>query len=133
MTPCIEEARRLLRLAERDYRTFLILRGHPNAELEPTCFHAQQAAEKALKAALIARSTDFRRTHDLEELANLLADLGVALPFTSREFRRLNPFAVELRYGDGGAVLITPEEAERMVRETLAWTSEFIVERQSQT
>jgi HEPN domain-containing protein len=54
MTAFIEEAQHLLRLAERDYETFAILRAHPNAKLAPTCFHAQQAVEKALKAVLIA-------------------------------------------------------------------------------
>ena len=56
MTPFIDEAQRLLRLAERDYETFSILRAHPHAKLAPTCFHAQQAVEKAMKAALRARS-----------------------------------------------------------------------------
>ena len=65
--------------------------------MAPTCFRAQQAVEKALKAVLTIKHIDFRRTHDLEELVNLLADIGIASPFTPREFRRLNPFAVEFR------------------------------------
>jgi HEPN domain-containing protein len=85
MTPFIEEARRLLRIAGRDYQTFTILRNHPEAELTPTCFHAQQAVEKALKAVLTIKHIDFRRTHDLEELANLLADVDIALRFPPRE------------------------------------------------
>ena len=97
MTPFVDEAKRLLRIAGRDYQTFTILRNHPEAELAPICFHAQQAVEKALKAVLTIKHIDFRRTHDLEELANLLADIDIASPFTPREFRRLNPFAVELR------------------------------------
>jgi hypothetical protein len=35
MTPFIDEAQRLLRLAERDYETFSILRAHPHAKLAP--------------------------------------------------------------------------------------------------
>ena len=91
MTPFIDEAKRLLRIAGRDYETFTILRNHPEAELAPTCFHAQQAVEKALKAVLAIKHIDFRRTYDLEELANVLADIGIASPFAPREFRRLNP------------------------------------------
>jgi hypothetical protein len=41
MTPCIEEAHRLLRIAERDYQTFGILRDHPDSPLVSTCFHAR--------------------------------------------------------------------------------------------
>ncbi len=36
------------------------------------CFHAQQAAEKSLKAMLVAQGIDFPRTHALEVLVDLL-------------------------------------------------------------
>ena len=32
---------------------------------ETLCFHAQQAAEKAIKAVLVAEGADLPRTHDL--------------------------------------------------------------------
>jgi len=86
--------------------TFAILRSHLDAELAPTCFHAQQAVEKALKALLTINQVDFRRTHDLEELATLVADVGLALPCAAREFRRLNPFAVDFRYDDKAIALM---------------------------
>lgn len=44
MTPCIEEAHRLLRLAERDLHIFHILASHPDAALSAICFHAQQSS-----------------------------------------------------------------------------------------
>jgi HEPN domain-containing protein len=128
MTPFIEEARRLLRIADRDYQTFKILRNHPEAELAPTCFHAQQAVEKALKAVLTVKQIDFRRTHDLEELANLLDDIGMAIPFTPREFRRLNPFAIEFRYDDESIALITRDEVDRLTQCTLTWATEIVSE-----
>ncbi|MGH8654298.1 MAG: HEPN domain-containing protein [Gammaproteobacteria bacterium] len=128
MTPFIDEAKRLLRIAGRDYQTFTILRNHAEAELAPTCFHAQQAVEKALKAVLTIRRIDFRRTHDLEELAHLLADIGIALPFAPREFRRLNPFAVEFRYDDESIALITRDEADHLTQRTLAWAAEIVSE-----
>jgi HEPN domain-containing protein len=81
MTPFIDEAKRLLRIAGRDYQTFTILRNHPEAELAPTCFHAQQAVEKALKAVLTIKHIDFRCTQDLEELATCSPIL--ALPHLS--------------------------------------------------
>ena len=126
MTPFIDEAKRLLRIAGRDYQAFTILHNHPEAELAPTCFHAQQAVEKALKAVLTIQQIDFRRTHDLEELANLLADIGVALPFSPREFRRLNPFAVEFRYDDEGIALLTREEAGQLAQGTPAWAGAIV-------
>lgn len=35
---------------------------------EDLCFHAQQAAEKALKAIYVGRGWRFRYVHDLDEL-----------------------------------------------------------------
>jgi len=39
--------------------------------LESLCFHAQQAAEKALKAVLVQRRILFPKSHDLERLMDL--------------------------------------------------------------
>jgi HEPN domain-containing protein len=61
------------------------------------CFHAQQCAEKYLKALLTFHSIRFPKTHDLSELALLLkerADLDVTLP----DLAGLGGYAVEARY-----------------------------------
>jgi len=128
MTPYIEEAQRLLRLAERDYQTFSILRDHPDAKLAPTCFHAQQAVEKALKAALTAKQVYFRYTHDLEELFKLLVDAALSPPRGIDDLRRLSPFAVELRYDDQLIALLTREEADLIATETLRWAQKLVAE-----
>lgn len=85
MTPFIEEAQRLLRLARRDYQTCAMSRSHPEAQIAPICFHAQQCVEKSLKAATTANQVYFRYTHDLGELTNLLTGAGIAPPFTTGE------------------------------------------------
>lgn len=126
MTPFIEEARRLLRIAERDYQTFAILRSHPDSPLASTCFHAQQCVEKALKAVLSAQQVFFRRTHDLEEITNLLTEAGLTPPFSIDDYRRLSPYAVEMRYDDQVIPLLTLEEAVEMAARTLAWASDAI-------
>ena len=61
-------------------------------------FHAQQAAEKMLKALLVAKNIHYRRTHDLRELIDLLRDNGIEFPESLMEIRTLSPFAVEFRY-----------------------------------
>ena len=43
----------------------------PGAYLEDMCFDAQQAAEKAIKAVMIARNIDFPYVHDLASLLSL--------------------------------------------------------------
>ncbi len=61
-------------------------------------FHAQQAAEKMLKAALAASGVEFPFTHRLADLLDLLSDGGVSLPDRFDEVRFLTPYAVDFRY-----------------------------------
>jgi HEPN domain-containing protein len=125
MTPFIEEAERLLRLARRDHQTCAILGSHPEAQIAPICFHAQQCVEKALKAVMTANQVYFRYTHDLGELTNLLAGASITSPFTAGELQRLTPSAVELRY-DEGVPLLTRDEAADMATRTLAWAEVLV-------
>jgi len=76
MKPHIEEAWRALRLADRDIKVFDILVDESEAHLSIVLFHAQQALEKSLKAVLFSRQIEFRRTHDLTELTQLLRQGG---------------------------------------------------------
>lgn len=125
MTPSIDEAQRLLRLARCDFQTFAILHTHPEAPLAPMCFHAQQCVEKALKAVITANQIYFRYTHDLGVLHKLLTEAAVVPPFTAAEFERLTPSAVELRY-DEGIPLLTRDEAGYMANTTLVWAEALV-------
>jgi len=62
-------------------------------------FHAQQATEKLLKAALARAGVEYPFTHRLVELIDLSADSGIELPSVFEDLRDLTPFAVEFRYG----------------------------------
>lgn len=75
--------------------------GQPKPEgvyWEDLCFDAQQAAEKALKALLLATDIPFRFVHDLGELLNLLTRAGVRVPEGVLEAAELTEYAVEARY-----------------------------------
>jgi HEPN domain-containing protein len=70
------------------------------------CFHAQQSAELALKAALIALADDHPRTHVGDQLVRELEALGETVPDdVARATARLDLFYVSSRYPDalGGA------------------------------
>ena len=56
------------------------LLGDSDVDDDTLGFHAQQAAEKLLKAALVARAVDYPRTHNLGALIELLGKAGVVLP-----------------------------------------------------
>ncbi|WP_295457247.1 HEPN domain-containing protein [uncultured Thiodictyon sp.] len=61
----------LQKVAE-DYRVAQVLAESAEPLDDAICFHCQQAAEKLLKALLVAAGARPPRTHDLEELASLL-------------------------------------------------------------
>lgn len=116
-----EQALALLEAAGKDALTLRILRQAPDAPLESTLFHAQQAIEKALKAVLVAAGVLFRRTHDLLELMELAHANGLALPVERELLARLAPYAVEFRYLGAVAPEVTVDEAAAAVASTMAW------------
>lgn len=126
MTPQHEEARRLLRLAARDQTAFKALRVVPEVDIAVALFHAQQSVEKTLKAMMCLHELEYRRTHDLEELAARLTTAGVLLPVTEEQLSRLTPYAVEFRYDDGAFHLLSAEEADHWVAVLFAWAREAI-------
>ncbi len=81
MTRSIERAGRLLTLAERDMTSFRALTSHPEVGISATGFFAQQVVEKCLKAVAEYHGIVFRRTHDVDELVDLLSQHRVAMPF----------------------------------------------------
>jgi HEPN domain-containing protein len=122
MTPQREEAARLLRLARRDQAALQALLGAPGVALAVALFHAQQAAEKALEAAMCVHALEYRRTRDLEELAGQLADAGHPLGVAGAELRLLTPYAVAYRYDDEAPELLTPAQAQAIVAAVLNWS-----------
>ena len=120
MTPQLEEAERLLRLARRDETAMQVLLDAPEVPKALAFFHGQQAAEKALKAVMCLGAFPYRRTHDLEELAGQLADVGCQASVVEADLRRLTPYAVEYRYDDEAPELLTPKQAKAVVGALLA-------------
>jgi HEPN domain-containing protein len=126
MEPHLEEAWRVLRLADRDIKAFEILKQDPTVHIATVCFHAQQAVEKSLKAVLFSRRIEVERTHDLVKLAHLLGDHGAVLPVADDQLRRLNPFAVTLRYDDLDIELISRDDTAGLVAQVRRWAEEQV-------
>jgi len=68
------------------------------------CFHCQQAAEKALKALLIAVGQVPARTHDLQALVVQLTQAAAPLAGIDEAAAYLKGFAVISRYPGFGSV-----------------------------
>lgn len=95
--PDPDGARRWLRFAHEDLTTAARLGGSMDAVPRHVCWLAQQAAEKALKAALIAAGIQPPRVHDLDKLWERLPrewNLKATLP----ELAELSEWAIESRY-----------------------------------
>ena len=68
------DVRERLQAAYRHLGTFEREITHPEGDQEMYGFHAQQAVENALKAWLSAADLDYRRVHDLQEVADKIFD-----------------------------------------------------------
>ena len=69
-----QEALRWLRFSGEDISAAFYLANKADAPRH-VCWHCRQAAEKALKAALVLEEIDFPSTHDLNTLQNLLPEV----------------------------------------------------------
>ena len=93
-----DDPRTWIAKAEND---LLNIRNNLKAEQVPwdtVCFHAQQAAEKMLKAFITSRGQALTRTHDLVALLADAVSAGAPLKTLEEDCRLLTPYAVMLRY-----------------------------------
>lgn len=90
-------------------------------------FHAQQAVEKSLKAVLSAKGIEFRRTHDLVTLLDLLQDNHVPMPPAADQLDELNPYAVEARYGTINPVGLDRVQTLTTVALVIDWAKNQLV------
>ncbi|MBL8541958.1 MAG: HEPN domain-containing protein [Betaproteobacteria bacterium] len=98
----------LIDAAEQDLRAALLLSQAPGIRDGVVGFHFQQCVEKALKAVLAHEGVAFRRTHDIAELLDLMADRRLNSPPHADWLDELNPYAAEARYG-----LVAPRNLDR--------------------
>lgn len=116
----IEKAEADLRTAQREYR----VRHAPN--YDAVCFHAQQAAEKFLKAALQENGMPIPRIHSLAELLAILAVNTSDFLLTQPDAIILENYSVQFRYpgfsaenGDAKVALDTSERLCSFLRNKL--------------
>lgn len=100
---------------------------------EDACFHAQQCAEKALKALLLQAGDDPPRTHAIDVLLDRLKVRGIPVPESVDSAFALSEYAVQTRY-PGEWEPVTPEEARQAIDQAtlvLAWAEERIARGQA--
>ncbi len=101
--------RQWLRYAEDDLRAGETLLDQGEAP-HNACYHAQQAAEKAIKAIFVFLQKDYPFTHDLDRLQDLLPG-GWDVKRNFPDLTGLTAWAVEARY-PGDVIEASREDAE---------------------
>ena len=98
----------------------------PGGLYEQLCFHAQQAAEKSIKAVLLKLGIEYPFTHNLQALIDILPpELAWASVVDAVD---LNPYAVSTRY-PGEIEPVTEDEyrdALRIAEAVFEW-AELII------
>lgn len=111
----------LLALAREDLASAEALDEAERVSAAPVGFHAQQAVEKALKAAIASRDREFPFTHDLGLLMQLCQDAGLELPAALMEADRLTAYAAAIRYGLGDPAAVAPRDALSWASAAIEW------------
>jgi len=99
----------------------------PNMLLEGLCFHAQQAAEKSIKAVLIDRGVSFPRTHNIRTLLELIPP-DISIPEEIQEAASLTDYAVSSRY-PSDLELIGEDEHQKAIhsaKRVVSWAENIV-------
>ncbi len=109
--------------AESDLKLARLGAADPSILREQVCFHAQQAAEKALKAILLSRKIDFPYSHDIKGLLRIAETNGILIPPVVLQASYLTPYAVEARYPGDWTELTESDvnEALQIAEQTILW------------
>lgn len=83
--------------AEQDLAAARVLFGSGLEHYENVGFHAQQAAEKYIKAFLVRHQVEFTKIHDLARLRALVAQVDAELATALAPADVLTPYGVEFR------------------------------------
>ena len=99
MIPDPDEIKEWFQLAEKDLLSAQILLNHEPPIIETSCFHCQQAIEKALKAFLVWKGQSFEKVHDIGYLLNLCKNYGLNPDFINKDkAETITSYAAEIRY-----------------------------------
>ena len=104
-----ESAKIYMTHAENDLIVAETMSEDSEAHTGARAFHSQQAAEKAIKAALVASGAEPEWTHDLTSLARELpAEWSTGA--TDSDLDKLSRYVMTARYG---GVAVTKDDADR--------------------
>ena len=109
--PDSEETRAWLDKGRSDLKSARVLLNNAPPITDTATFHCQQAAEKHLKAFLVAHGVPFDRVHNLVYLLDACVEVDARLSCLAGQAALLTPYAVMSRY-PGSMPEPVPEHAE---------------------
>ena len=86
--------------ADHDLGTAIVINQYIKEYSDTLVFHCQQAVEKYIKCLLEKNSIQFKRSHDLRYLLDLLDEVIPIEIELYEKIIKLNAFGVEIRYSD---------------------------------
>jgi len=110
MSAPIEHAKFWINKADHDLGSAKIIYHHLPDYFDTIAYHCQQATEKYIKAILIHKEIEFKRSHDLIYLLELLTE---NIEVSIEQYKKavtLNGFSVQIRY---------PNKIEHLTKEEL--------------
>ena len=102
--------------AEEDYTLARLALRHKPPLTYGACFHAQQCAEKYLKAMLVAQRQLIPKVHDLLHLSGLCAKAGILFEIGAKDLNTLTDYGVRTRYPGEDPILEDAREALKITQ-----------------
>ena len=112
--------------AEEDFVSTQVLSKHKPPLLFGACFHAQQCAEKYMKAMLVSKDKRFPMTHDLVIVNNLLRQVKIDMEISEDLPELLSSYAVRARYSAEALEMEDAKEALEIAAQVRSFPRKFL-------
>ena len=96
----MKEFEKWFRKAESDLLVIKNNMASDEIPIDACCFHAQQAAEKYLKAYLVSKQINFPKTHDLQSFNTFCLAINASFNQITEPAIKLSDYAIAPRYPD---------------------------------
>jgi len=113
-------------LAEEDYLLARLALSQEKPLQYGVCFHAQQCAEKYLKAILVLQGRAFPKTHDLLALSDLCQQSSIIVPVSADRLDHLSAYAVQVRYPGEEPTLEEAQDAIEIAQAVRHFVRKFV-------
>ncbi len=105
-----------LNFAQKDFDVCKDLLTHKERYIGIIPYHAQQSAEKALKAFLKFHEKEIPKTHNLQYLIKDCFFIDPTFVQLQKEALALNPFSTQTRYPDDLNITLTYDETHKLIQ-----------------